>query len=63
MPWFEQGMFWQDTQFEQCVDCFKRYLLVGVGKWSDWKGTRGMVWDGKVSHLRKVMLKSAKDWF
>jgi hypothetical protein len=35
----------------------------GVGKWSDWKGTRGMLWVGNVSHLQKVMLKSANDRF
>jgi hypothetical protein len=29
----------------------------------DWKGAQGMVWEGKVSHLRKVMLESAKDRF
>jgi hypothetical protein len=34
-----------------------------VGKWSDGKGARGMMWVGNVSHLRKVMLESAKDRF
>jgi hypothetical protein len=35
----------------------------GVGKLLDWKGARGMVWVGKVSHLWKVMLESAKGRF
>jgi hypothetical protein len=35
----------------------------GVGKWLDWRGARGMVWDGKVSHLWQVMLESAKERF
>jgi hypothetical protein len=41
------------------VDCLERYLVYGVGQWVDWKGARGMVWVGKVSHLRKVMLELA----
>jgi hypothetical protein len=32
MPWFEQGMFWQDTRCtDEIVDCLERYLLVRSG--------------------------------
>jgi hypothetical protein len=61
---FEQGMFWHYTQCaDGFVDCLERYLMYRMGKWLDWKGARGMVWDGKVSHLWKVMLKSVKHRF
>jgi hypothetical protein len=35
----------------------------GVGYWMDCKDARGMTWVGKVTHLQKVMLESAKDLF
>jgi hypothetical protein len=44
MSWFEQWMFWHDTRCaDGIVDCLKRYLVYGVGKWLNWKGARGMV--------------------
>jgi hypothetical protein len=52
MSWFEQGMFWKDTNHaDGIVDSLEMYLVYGMGKWSDWKGARGMVSVGKVSHL------------
>jgi hypothetical protein len=64
MSWFEQGMFWQDTQCtDEIVDCLERYLLVWSGIVV---GLERCMWYGvgwKVSHLRKVMLESAKDRF
>jgi hypothetical protein len=54
MPWFEQVMLWQDTRcMNGIMDCLERYLMYGVRKWLDWKGARGMVWVGKVSHCGK----------
>jgi hypothetical protein len=49
--WMRLWIIWKGTSW------------YGVGKWLDWKGVCGMVWVGRVSHLRKVMLESAKDWF
>jgi hypothetical protein len=32
MPWFEQGLFWNDTWCtDEIVDCLERYLLVRSG--------------------------------
>jgi hypothetical protein len=62
MPWFEQGMFCHDTRCtNEIVDCLERYLLVWSGKLVGLKRCLryGVGW--KVSHLRKVMLESAKD--
>jgi hypothetical protein len=52
MSWFEQGMFWQDTQrADGIVNCLKRYLLVRCGKvvGLEWCLRYGVGW--KVSHL------------
>jgi hypothetical protein len=52
MSWFEQGMFWQDTQrADGIVNCLKRYLLVRCGKvvGLEWCPRYGVGW--KVSHL------------
>jgi hypothetical protein len=39
MPWFEQGMFWKDTQcVNGIVECLEKYLMYSAGKWLDWKG-------------------------
>jgi hypothetical protein len=45
------------------VDCLERYLLVRSGKVVGLERypRYGVGW--KVYHLRKAMLKSAKDWF
>jgi hypothetical protein len=61
MPWFEQGMFWHDTRCtNEIVDYLERYLLVQSGKvvGLKWCLRFGMGW--KVSHLRKVVLKSER---
>jgi hypothetical protein len=55
MSWFEQGMF------------LERYPVYGWDCGLFGKVLPGTEWDsgwiGKVSHLRKVILKSAKDRF
>jgi hypothetical protein len=64
MPWFEEGMFWKDTRcMDGIVDCLKRYLLVqsGIVDGLERCLRYGVGWT--VSHLRKVMLESAKDRF
>jgi hypothetical protein len=57
-------MFWQNTRcMDGIVDCLKRYLLVQSRKVIGLERCLryGVGW--KVSHLRKVMLESAKDQF
>jgi hypothetical protein len=57
-------MFWQDTRCaDGIVDYLERYLLIWCGKVVGLERCPryGVGW--KVSHLRKVMLESAKDLF
>jgi hypothetical protein len=56
MSWFEQGMFLERYSVYGWDCGLFRKIPLGT----EWKGARGMVWVGKVSHLRKVMLESAK---
>jgi hypothetical protein len=57
-------MFWHDNWCtDRTMDCLERYLVYGVRKWLDWKSSQCKVCDGKVPHLWKVMVESAKDHF
>jgi hypothetical protein len=64
MSWFEQGIFWQDTQCaDGIVDGLERYLLVRCEKVVGLKRCPRYGAGWKVSCLRKVMLESVKDRF
>jgi hypothetical protein len=52
MPWFEQEMFWHDTQMGLWI-VWKGTSWYGLRKLLDWKGTRGMVWVGRYLNCGK----------